>query len=79
MDWQPHADATTAVFIFFPRVGGGRGGGGEGKGNLPREAPTTCLDCLFDIFAKTPLVESQAGCAGYGMAASHWHMDCSVD
>lgn len=56
---------------------------GEGKGGMtflgrnPR--PVLSLIASFDIFAKIPLVESQASCAGFGIAASHWHMDCSVD
>lgn len=55
---------------------------GEGKGGmafLGRNPRPVLSDRLFDIFAKTPLVESQASCAGIGIAASHWHMDCSED
>lgn len=74
-----HADATTAVFIFFPWVGGRVGEGKGGMAFLGRNPRPVLSDRLFDIFAKTPLVESQASCAGIGIAASHWHMDCSED
>lgn len=69
MDWQPHADATTAVFIFFPtseKWGGGGQGWGRGKGGVIFQggSPQPVFDCLCDTFAKTPLGENQAGCGG---------------
>lgn len=79
MDWQ-RTLMLLLQSLFFP-MSWGSGGGGKGRDDLPREKPTTCpvFDRLFDIFAKIPLVESQASCAGIGIAASHWLMDCSVD
>lgn len=79
MDWQRPL-MLLLQSLFFP-MSWGSGGGGKGRDDLPREKPTTCpvFDRLFDIFAKIPLVESQASCARIGIAASHWRLDCSVD
>lgn len=45
MDWQPRADATTAVFIFFPTGGGEGVGWGRGTGGVTFQggSPATCL------------------------------------
>lgn len=52
MDWQPHADATTAVFIFFPTSGGLRVGEGKEGTTSPGKTLPPVFDCLFDILPK---------------------------
>lgn len=50
---------------------------------LPWEEPATCpvFDCLFDIFAKIPLVEKSGSpvLVREGAAASRRRTDCSLD
>lgn len=79
MDWQRTLMLLLQSLFFSHELG--VGWGREREGDLPREKPTTCpvFDRLFDIFAKIPLVESQASRAGIGVAVSRRHMDCSVD
>lgn len=55
--------------FFFPQVKSGgegvRGGVGEKGGVIFQGgSPQPVFDCLCDTFAKTPLVENQAGCGG---------------